>query len=86
MGDVPVRNGTAPALNDYKLTFVKRRWLQTILGGVDPLVKGSIPPSVYFFQVFCFFVPGILGAIWTIIAQYKILERWLCQLICGGNI
>jgi hypothetical protein len=82
---VPVRNGTAPALNDYKLSFLTRRWLQTLLGGMDLLIKGSVPVSVYIFQVFIFLVPGILGGIWTIIAQYNIIERWLCQLICGSK-
>ncbi len=86
------RGGTAPPLNEYKVKFLQRRYLQTILGGVDLLVKGEVPLSVNLFQIAIFLFPAINGLIFLLLA--KVLSKSngtdqdiiQYQLICGGEL
>lgn len=78
------REGTAPALNEYKVAFFRRRFLQTILGGVDLLAKGSLPLSVRLFQLCLLIYPVILAVPFTLLIELHLLRNWISELICAG--
>lgn len=74
---------TAPILNDYKVVFARRRWLQTSLGGVNLLINGtSIPVYVYILQVLLWLVPLIVGLPLVIANESeKLGDDWIPALI-----
>lgn len=80
------RNGTAPPLNDYKVEFLKGRIVRTIFGGVDFRVKGSVPYSIYIFQIILFIFPAIVGIPFSIITDQLNLPLYVLPIILGGNI
>ena len=77
--------GTAPPLNEYKIDFLRGRLWKTILGGVDLTVQGSVPKSIYFFQLILFFLPMIIGIPFSIITNELEVEGYILSIILGGN-
>ena len=58
-----------PLLNDYKKSFVKKRMLQTFLGGLQ-LAKG--PWWITIPQILFFFVPSLTSIHFTLVLKdYK---------------
>jgi hypothetical protein len=58
-----------PLLNDYKKSFVKRRMLQTFLGGLQLRIKDA-PWWLVIPQVVIFLIPSLLSIPFTILLEY----------------
>lgn len=58
-------------LNSYKRPFVKKRYLQTILGGLK--VGNNAPIYAYLIQVVVFIIPCVLGGCLTLLLEFQIL-------------
>ena len=72
----------APFLNDYKLQFFRKRFPQTLTGGLRFNI--GAPCYVYFYQTIVFLWPAILGAIFTTLTEFHVLEDYLSCYIFGG--
>ena len=55
-----------PLLNDYKKSFVKRRMIQTFLGGLQ-VIRNDIPWWIIVPQVEVFLFPVVLSIPFTIL-------------------
>ena len=65
-----IRGEYAPLINDYKADFFWRRFVRTVLGGPNIYLHFKAPRYIYFFQAVLLFVPWILGACFTIFAEF----------------
>ena len=72
----------APFLNDYKLEFFQKRFPQTLTGGLR--LKIGAPYYVYVYQVVVFLWPAIFGGIFTALAEFDVLEDYVCCYIFAG--
>ena len=59
-----------PLLNDYKKSFVKRRMIQTFLGGLQ-VIRNDIPWWIIVPQVIVFLFPALLSIPFTILLEYS---------------
>ena len=74
----------APFLNDYKLQFFKKRFRQTVTGGLR--LKIDAPYYVYVYQLIVFLWPAILGGIFTVLSEFELLPDHICCYIFAGLI
>ena len=72
----------APFLNDYKLQFFKKRFRQTLTGGLR--LKIDAPYYVYVYQVIVFLWPAIFGGIFTALSEFELLQDHVCCYIFAG--
>ena len=72
----------APFLNEYKLQFFQKRFPRTLTGGLR--LKIGAPFCVYLYQILVFLWPAILGGIFTALAEYDVLQDYVCCYLFGG--
>eukprot|EP01135_Chromosphaera_perkinsii_P008998 Nk52_evm16s1569 gene=Nk52_evmTU16s1569 len=75
-------------INEYKLSFVKKCFTQTCLGGAKLFFQvggGSIPWRVYLAQLLLLLLPGCMGLIITGLLEWEVLgeDYWLPCLLNG---
>ena len=58
-----------PLLNDYKKSFVKRRMIQTFMGGLQ-VIRNDIPWWIIVPQVILFLFPALLSVPFMILLEY----------------
>jgi hypothetical protein len=71
----------APLLNEHKRTFVARRLLQTLLGGVR--WRGGQPFSVTLLQLALLLLPLLCGGVFTLAGELGDLSRPLVGVLSG---
>ena len=80
-----MEGGGAPLLNDYKLEFFRKRFPQTLLGGLKLKLGYDAPFYVYLNQVLVFLVPFLLGGLLTICAEFEVInDVYINSFIFGG--
>ena len=80
-----MEGGGAPLLNDYKLEFFRKRFPQTLLGGLKLKLGYDAPFYVYLNQVLVFLVPFVLGGLLTICAEFEVIsDVYINSFIYGG--
>lgn len=72
---------SAPLINDYKLQFLRRRWLQTLLGGVR-FPEGA-PLYAHLLQLLLLLVPFGIGGVCTALAETGVAAVWLAATLAG---
>jgi hypothetical protein len=81
-------SNSAPILNDYKVVFAKKRWLETLLGGLSFTFgeDTNVPAFIYVAQIVLFLYPAIVG-VPLLVAQEKtkFLDDWAVGIIYGGD-
>lgn len=77
----------APPLNEYKSQFLKRRWLQTWLGGLELWIheEGHISASVHFVQLLLFFAPAMVGISLNLVVKYSEIKLYIAQIVSAGT-
>eukprot|EP01116_Phalansterium_solitarium_P000829 TRINITY_DN1068_c0_g6_i1.p1 TRINITY_DN1068_c0_g6~~TRINITY_DN1068_c0_g6_i1.p1 ORF type:complete len:231 (-),score=67.49 TRINITY_DN1068_c0_g6_i1:38-730(-) len=80
--------GTAPPLNAYKVDFLKRRWTQTVLGGLELRLRGTVPRGVYALQFGLWLLPPLLSIPFTVYVElnYSFETQWVAQVIYGALV
>lgn len=82
-----MESGGAPLLNDYKLEFFWKRFPQTLLGGLKLKLGYEAPFYVYLNQVLVFSVPFVLGGLFTIFAEFRIItDVYINSYVYGSLI
>lgn len=59
-------------VSSYKKPFVQKRYLQTILGGLNLKIGNDAPIYAYLIQIVVFIIPWILGGILTLFLEFNI--------------
>jgi hypothetical protein len=81
---------TAPILNEYKVTFARRRVVQVVLGGVVLFFSEAsfVPVSIYVLQIALFLFPLVVGLplILTHDSFTSFTYDWIPALIYGGML
>jgi len=73
-----------PVLNDSKVEFARRRWLQTNLGGPKLLTpSGCAPPGLVLVQVLLWLLPVAVGVPLSLVAD-SMSSPWLAPIIAAG--
>jgi len=73
-----------PVLNDSKIEFAQRRWLQTNLGGPKLLIpSGCAPPGFVVAQMLLWLIPVMIGVPLSLVAG-SMSSSWLGPAIAGG--
>lgn len=70
-----------PLLNDYKQDFFWKRFPQTVLGGPKLRLGYDAPCFVYVGQILLFFVPWIIGGIFTALVETGIMGFEICVYV-----
>ena len=82
-----MEGGGAPLLNDYKLEFFWKRFPQTLLGGLKIKLGYEAPYYVYLNQVLVYLTPFLLGGLFTIFAEFQIInDEYINSYIYGSLI
>jgi hypothetical protein len=71
---MPVQS-VAPFLNDYKKTFLVRRVVQNLFGGIIFFIDGKIPWFIILIQVILFLNPFLIGGIFILISDTTSFDR-----------
>ena len=77
--------GTAPLINEYKLSYFSRRFPQTLLGGPKLKLGFQTPFYVKLNQLLLFVFPFMTGFSLTALASYS-LDKYITAYIHGGII
>ena len=73
-----------PVLNDSKIEFARRRWLQTNLGGPKLLTpSGCAPPGLVLVQMLLWLLPVVVGVPLSVLAD-SMSSPWLAPTIAAG--
>ncbi|KAK3580880.1 hypothetical protein CHS0354_032942 [Potamilus streckersoni] len=73
-----------PLLNEYKQEFFAKRFPQTILGGLKMKIGYDTPAYVYINQLILFFIPFIIGGMFTLLVELKVLEDYIAIYVYGA--
>ncbi|KAL3873202.1 hypothetical protein ACJMK2_036347 [Sinanodonta woodiana] len=73
-----------PLLNEYKQEFFAKRFPQTILGGLKMKIGYDAPAYVYINQLILYFIPFIVGGIFTLLVEFKALEDYIAVYVYGA--
>lgn len=74
-----------PLLNHYKLPFVKRRFAQTLLGGLRICIPQKVPGFIIAIDVLLFFLPIIIGLPFTLLTAFN-LHQWQIGCYVAGAV
>lgn len=67
---MPHTTSNAPVLNEYKVDFVVKRWIETLLGGVRPIgLEDDLMGFIVASQLVLLLVPVLAGIVFTVIAE-----------------
>ena len=71
---MPSIENKVPLLNEYKEEFLWKRVPQSLLGGPKLRIGYDSPIYVYINQVLIFFIPWVIGGIFTLLVQLNVLN------------
>ena len=72
-----------PFLNEYKLVFFWKRFIQTLLGGPKLRLGYDAPVYVYINQVALFILPFVLGGLVTLLVELEAVPWYIGVYIHG---
>lgn len=77
---------TAPILNDYKISFARRRCAEVVLGGVTLFFNEdtSVPFYVYLLQFVMAILPVIIGLTLQLVYDGSFAHDWVPAVIFAG--
>ena len=75
---------SVPLLNEYKREFFAKRFPQTILGGLKLRLGYDAPVYVYINQIILFFIPFLLGGLFTLLVELGTMDDYIAVYVYGG--
>lgn len=75
---------SVPLLNEYKQEFLAKRLPQTILGGLKIKLGYDAPVYVYINQILLFFIPFLLGGLFTLLVELETIKDHVAVYVYGG--